>query len=127
MYVPNKLFVKADPVRLRQVLLNLSVNALKYSNAGTPIIFSARAVPDQVPCAIISVTDKGKGIKPQDQEQLFQRFVRLESDLNSIVRGSGLGLYISRRLIEAMDGNIWIESNGVPGAGSTFHIQLPLA
>ena len=127
MYVPNKLFVKADPVRLRQVLLNLSVNALKYSNAGTPITFSARAVSDQVPCAIISVTDKGKGIKPQDQEQLFQRFVRLESDLNSIVRGSGLGLYISRRLIEAMDGNIWIESSGVPGAGSTFHIQLPLA
>ncbi len=84
-------------------------------------------MPDQVPRAIISVTDKGKGIKPQDQEQLFQRFVRLESDLNSIVRGSGLGLYISRRLIEAMDGNIWIESNGVPGAGSTFHIQLPLA
>ena len=127
MYVPNKLFVKADPVRLRQVLLNLSVNALKYSNMGTPITFSARAVSDQVPCAIISVTDKGKGIKPQDQEQLFQRFVRLESDLNSIVRGSGLGLYISRRLIEAMDGNIWIESSGVPGAGSTFHIQLPLA
>ena len=127
MYVPNKLFVKADPVRLRQVLLNLSVNALKYSNAGTPITFSARAVPDQVPGAIISVTDKGKGIKPQDQEQLFQRFVRLESDLNSIVRGSGLGLYISRRLIEAMDGNIWIESSGVPGTGSTFHIQLPLA
>ncbi len=127
MYVPNKLFVKADPVRLRQVLLNLSVNALKYSNTGTPITFSARAVSDQVPCAIISVTDKGKGIKPQDQEQLFQRFVRLESDLNSIVRGSGLGLYISRRLIEAMDGTIWIESSGVPGAGSTFHIQLPLA
>ncbi len=127
MYVPNKLFVKADPVRLRQVLLNLSVNALKYSNAGTPITFSARAVPDRVPCAIISVTDKGKGIKLQDQAQLFQRFVRLESDLNSAVRGSGLGLYISRRLIEAMEGRIWIESNGIPGAGSTFHIQLPLA
>jgi len=127
MYVPNKLFVKADAARLRQVLLNLSVNALKYSTAGTPITFSARAVSDQVPCAIISVTDKGKGIKPQDQEQLFQRFVRLESDLNSIVRGSGLGLYISRRLIEAMDGTIWVESSGAPGAGSTFHIQLPLA
>ncbi len=127
MYVPGNLFVKADPVRLRQVLLNISVNALKYSNAGTPIIYSARGVIDQIPSAVISVTDKGKGIKPQDQAQLFQRFVRLESDLNSPVRGSGLGLYISRRLIEAMDGQIWIESTGIPGAGSTFHIQLPLA
>src|SRR5260370_5286714 len=88
MYVPNKLFVKADPARLRQVLLNLSVNALKYSNAGTPITFSARAVPDQVPRAIISVTDKGKGIKLQDKVQLFQRFLRLESYLNNILRCS---------------------------------------
>ena len=127
MYVPNKLFVKADPTRLRQVLLNLSVNALKYSNPGTPVTFSARAVIDQIPSAVISVTDKGKGIKPEDQALLFQRFTRLESDLNSTIRGSGLGLYISRRLIEAMDGKIWIESSGVPGAGSIFHIQLPLA
>jgi len=76
---------------------------------------------------ILSVSDKGKGIKPQDQAQVFERFVRLESDLNSTVRGSGLGLYISRRLIEAMDGKIWVESSGIPGMGSTFHIQLPLA
>ena len=127
VYIPHKLFVKADPVRLRQVLLNLSVNALKYSEAGTPITFTARAVFDKASSAIVSITDKGNGIKPQDQSHLFQRFVRLESDLNSTVRGSGLGLYISRRLIEAMDGKIWIESSGIPGAGSTFHFQLPLA
>jgi signal transduction histidine kinase len=127
MYIPNKLYVRADPVRLRQVLLNIGVNALKYSRPGTPVTYSALVVNAQVPSAIISVTDKGKGIKPQDQAQLFQRFARLESDLNSTVRGSGLGLYISRRLIEAMDGKIWVESNGIPGAGSTFHIQLPLA
>lgn len=127
MYVPSQLFVKADPARLRQILLNLSVNALKYSNAGTPITYSTRTIQDQVPAVIISVTDKGKGIKPQDQAQLFQRFVRLESDLNSSVRGSGLGLYISRRLVEAMQGKIWVESSGIPGAGSTFNVQLPLA
>ncbi len=127
VYIPHKLFVKADPVRLRQVLLNISVNALKYSEAGTPITFTARTVFDKAPSAIVSITDRGNGIKPQDQVRLFQRFVRLESDLNSAVRGSGLGLYISRRLIEAMDGKIWIESSGIPGAGSTFHFQLPLA
>jgi signal transduction histidine kinase len=127
VYIPHNLFVKADPVRLRQVLLNLSVNALKYSEPGTSITITARTVFDNTPGVIISITDQGKGIKLQDQARLFQRFVRLENDLNSIVRGSGLGLYISRRLIEAMDGKIWIESSGIPGAGSTFHFQLPLA
>ena len=53
--------------------------------------------------------------------------MRLEDDLNSPVRGSGLGLYISRRLVEAMGGKIWIESKGIPGEGSTFHVQLPMA
>ncbi len=127
LFIPHKLFVKADPVRLRQILLNISVNALKYSEARTPITFTARTVFDKEQSAIISITDMGKGIKPQDQARLFQRFVRLESDLNSIVRGSGLGLYISRRLVEAMGGKIWIESSGIPGAGSAFHFQLPLA
>src|SRR5947207_3357765 len=125
VYIPHKLFVKADPVRLRQVLLNLGVNALKYSEAGTPITFTARTVFDKAPAVLVSVTDKGKGIKPQDHARTFQRFVRLEGDLNSIVRGSGLGLYMSRRLIEAMEGNIWIESSGIAGAGSTFHFCLP--
>ena len=122
------LFALADPARLRQVLMNISVNALKYSLPETPITFRAQAMKDQKePCVVISISDKGKGIAPQDQGQLFQRFVRLESDVNSPVRGSGLGLYISRRLIEAMGGKIWIESKGVPGEGSTFHIQLPAA
>ena len=75
---------------------------------------------------ILDVTDYGKGIKPADQAKLFQRFVRLERDLNSTVRGSGLGLYISRRLIEAMHGRIWIESTGTPGVGTTFSVQLPM-
>ena len=75
----------------------------------------------------MSVIDKGKGISEQDQDRLFQRFVRLEQDLNSSVRGSGLGLYISYRLVEAMDGKIWVESKGIPGEGSQFNVQLPMA
>ncbi len=125
--VPSQLAVRADPTRLRQVIRNLSVNALKYSPSGTPVLFSARAVFNQCPSVILSVSDRGKGIAPRDQGKLFQRFVRLESDLNSTVRGSGLGLYISRRLVEAMNGKIWIESTGKPGEGSTFCIQLPMA
>ncbi|MEO7022074.1 MAG: GAF domain-containing sensor histidine kinase [Ktedonobacteraceae bacterium] len=127
VHIPSHLMVKADPTHLRQVLLNLSVNALKYSPPGTPLIFSARPLVLQDASVIISVTDRGKGIKPQDQARLFQRFMRLESDMNSMVRGSGLGLYISRRLVEAMQGKIWIESTGTPGEGTTFHVQLARA
>jgi signal transduction histidine kinase len=75
----------------------------------------------------VSVIDRGKGIAEQDKDRLFQRFVRLDQDLNSSVRGSGLGLYISHRLVEAMDGRIWVESKGIPGEGSQFNVQLPIA
>jgi signal transduction histidine kinase len=117
--------VKTDPARLRQVLLNISTNALKYSPSSTPLMFTAQLVADSIPSVRISIVDKGNGITPEEQGHLFERFVRLERDINSPVRGSGLGLYISRRLIEALGGKIWIESSGIPGEGSTFHIQLP--
>ncbi len=125
--IPEQLAVSADKGQLRQVLVNICANALKYSAPMTPVAFAARAVLDHSRYAIISVSDRGLGIAPQYQASLFQRFVRLEREMNSPIRGSGLGLYISRRLIEAMKGSIWIESNGIPGEGSTFHIQLPLA
>ncbi len=119
--------VLADPARLRQVLMNISVNALKYSPPSTAIRFSASIDTTDVSSVILSITDKGKGITLQEQAQLFQRFVRLERDVNSSVRGSGLGLYISRRLVEAMGGTIWIESSGVMNEGSTIHIRLAAA
>ncbi len=123
--IPPHTYVLADPVRLRQVLMNVSVNALKYSPHHTPLLFSISTLDAQTSSLVLSVTDKGKGIAPKDQGRLFQRFVRLEDDINSPVRGSGLGLYISRRLIEAMGGEIWIESKGIPGEGSTLCIRLP--
>ncbi|MDQ2902952.1 MAG: ATP-binding protein [Chloroflexota bacterium] len=127
VHIPAHLAVRADPGRLRQILLNLSMNALKYSPPGSPLTFSAHTVTERIPYAVISVADKGLGILPKDQARLFQRFERLERDLNSPVRGSGLGLYISRRLVEAMKGRIWIESSGITGEGAALHVQLPLA
>ncbi|HEU5368642.1 MAG TPA: ATP-binding protein, partial [Ktedonobacterales bacterium] len=62
-----------------------------------------------------------------DQHKIFERFTRLERDLNSPVRGSGLGLAICKELLEAMRGTIWVESEGVPGSGSTFYVRIPLA
>jgi signal transduction histidine kinase len=125
--IPSELCVYADPLGLRQVLLNVSVNALKYSPLRTPITYSAHTITDHISWVIISITDKGKGVEPGEHARIFQRFYRLERDLNSPIRGTGLGLYISRRLIEAMSGKIWVESSGIPGEGSTFHIQLPMA
>jgi signal transduction histidine kinase len=122
--ITPQLFTQADPMRLRQVLMNVCTNALKYSPSGSPISIRARSTSNSI---VISVSDKGNGIHPRDQQRIFQRFYRLESDLNSPVRGSGLGLYISQRLIKAMGGKILVESSGIPGEGSTFHIQLPVA
>jgi len=125
LVIPPDLTMQADPVRLRQVLLNITVNALKYSPPRTPLTFSAQIMPGSENEVVVRVTDKGKGIAPEDQARLFQRFTRLKSAINSPVQGSGLGLYISRRLIEGMGGKIWIESSGIPGEGTTVHIRLP--
>jgi signal transduction histidine kinase len=127
IHIPPHLCVQADTTYLRQVLLNLCNNALKYSPAGTPLEIAAQLSPSQNGQVVLQIKDYGKGIKQTDQQRLFQRFVRLESDMNSVIRGSGLGLYISRRLLEAMSGKIWVNSTGQPGQGSAFSIQIPQA
>ena len=71
--------------------------------------------------------DRGLGIPPDKQEEIFDKFVRLTRDLNSTVRGSGLGLFITRQLVEAMQGTITVSSSGIKGEGSTFSFTLPLA
>ncbi len=122
--IADHLLVIADRMRLRQVLLNLISNAFKYSPEGSPIEINAVQDEQQVR---LSVRDYGLGVPERDQPLLFERFVRLERDLNSPVRGAGLGLYISKQLVEAMGGRIWLESSGVPGEGSLFIFVLQLA
>ena len=119
--VPAHIMVVADELRLRQVLLNLVGNAIKYSPAGTSVDISAVTCGEDV---TLRVRDFGLGVPAADQERLFERFVRLERDMNSPARGTGLGLYISKRLIEAMGGRIWVESSGTPGKGSIFAFTL---
>ncbi|WP_161981868.1 GAF domain-containing sensor histidine kinase [Dictyobacter alpinus] len=121
--IAEDLYVKADDVPLRQVLLNIMSNALKYSPSGSSIILSAIQKQEVI---IITVQDHGFGVPLEDQQRLFERFVRLERDMNSPVRGAGLGLFICRRLLEAMGGRIWLESSGQPGEGSTFSFALPV-
>ncbi len=112
----------ADPDRLRQVLNNLTTNAVKYSPEGGSILVRCRQRGSEH--VVIEVVDHGLGI-PEDQVgRLFQKFSRVRSDPHMAVQGTGLGLYICRLLIEGMGGQIWVESE--VGRGSTFGFVLPI-
>ncbi len=116
--------VWADESRLKQVLRNLVANALRYSPSHTPIEIVALDEPER-DRVHISVIDHGPGIPLDKQEDIFERFVRLERDMHGTTRGSGLGLSITRQLVEAMHGSIWVESSGIEGEGASFIFTLP--
>ncbi len=111
----------ADPFRVEQVVLNLLSNADKYSRADAPIEVRIGA---RGPSAVISVQDRGDGVPPEHRERIFDRFFRLDDDPNRQRRGTGLGLFISRTLVEAMSGSLWLESE--VGVGSTFSFTVPV-
>lgn len=113
--------VLADPQRLKQVLLNLMVNAVKYNTQGGWVRFSCEHTPAGVR---ISVHDTGPGIPPEKHARLFAPFDRLDAQ-DTGIEGTGLGLALSKRLVEAMGGTIGVES--APGSGSTFWIELARA
>jgi signal transduction histidine kinase len=143
--VPDTLYVVADDLRLRQILLNLVGNAIKYSPEPQGVaIYAETLTCDEIALhfpsaqqksscspeqqyAVIAVRDWGPGITPEDQPRLFNKFIRLNSAINSTQRGAGLGLYLCRQLSEAMQGFIWMESSGISGEGCTFFVALPLS
>ncbi|MGQ0534554.1 MAG: sensor histidine kinase [Methanobacteriota archaeon] len=115
--------VRADVGRLTQVLFNLVSNALKFTPAGGRItIESAREGPE----AVIRVRDTGAGLSEDQRARLFQPFVQVHDTTRTGPGGTGLGLYISRGIVEALGGRIRVESDG-PRKGSTFVVTLPLA
>lgn len=120
--IDENITVKADETRLKQVLHNLISNALRYSPAKTPIQIVATVEKGEM--VRISVSDQGLGIPPDKQATIFDKFVRLERDMHGEVRGSGLGLFITRQLVEAMQGTIRVESSGIEHEGSTFSFTL---
>ena len=135
--VPATLMIWADAVKVQEILMNLLSNAMKYSDPGTAITLIAQPLIERPARLLrlggasgrkmveITIQDEGLGIPPEQIPLLFRRFVRLPRDLASHVRGTGLGLYLCRVFVEAMHGTIWVESTGVPGKGSTFHLRLP--
>lgn len=114
--------VAADSEGLRHVLVNLLENAVKYSPEGGSIVVTLDLVDARVR---FSIRDQGIGIPDDEQPRVFEKFYRLESLRTTRVEGTGLGLYITRELLERMDGRIWISSE--EGAGSTFFFDLPVA
>jgi signal transduction histidine kinase len=112
--------IDADPIRIGQVLRNLLDNAVKYSPQGGLIVVRGVAKDDEV---VISVSDQGVGIAPQDLNQLFDRFFRVKASTGRHVPGSGLGLPISQSIVETHGGRIWAESQ--LGHGATLYFTLP--
>jgi signal transduction histidine kinase len=113
--------VAADPDKLRQVLVNLVENAVKYSHEGTIEVRLARGSDGTVR---FTIRDEGPGIAQSQHERIFEKFYRLDPNMTQGVSGTGLGLYICRELVESMDGEIWVDSD--PGRGSAFQFELPV-
>jgi signal transduction histidine kinase len=112
-------FVLADPARTRQVLENLIDNALKYAGRG-PVRVAVEVGEGVV---AFGVSDEGPGIPEDRRERIFEKFYRSDVQMEGGVGGAGLGLYISRELVERMGGRLWVESTR--GAGSLFTFELP--
>jgi len=112
-----------DPTRVRQVLLNLLNNARRFTDRGR-VALRARRQDGQVQ---VSVSDTGMGITPEDRGKIFEEFRQLDGSLARQHDGVGLGLAISKEFVEMHGGRIWVESEGVPGRGSTFSFTLPVA
>ncbi len=114
--------VAADADKLRQVLANLVENAIKYSPEGGPVRVVLSATDGH---GRIEVSDRGLGIPLDAQTHVFEKFFRVDAALLRGIGGSGLGLFISRELVERMDGRLTLRSR--LGEGSTFTVELPLA
>jgi signal transduction histidine kinase len=119
---PNLPPVAADPDKLRQILVNLRENAIKYSPDGGRIEI---AISRNDSVVRFSVRDEGIGIAEDELEHIFERFHRVDPNMTRGVGGTGLGLYICRELVEGMHGRMWVTST--EGEGSTFSFELPTA
>lgn len=112
-------YVNADPERLREVVTNLFDNAVKYSEKGKITI--GLTGNDEV--VQFRISDTGQGIPAEDVSHLFQKFYRVDNSATRVIGGTGLGLFICRKIVELYNGRIWVDSK--LGEGSTFFINLP--
>src|SRR5215472_8173953 len=116
--------IRVDPTRVRQALLNLASNAVKFTEQGLVTIRASRSTTAAGEVATLRVSDTGIGMTPEQLARLFQDFTQADASTTRKYGGTGLGLAISRRFCRMMGGDITVES--VPGHGSTFTIHLPV-
>lgn len=117
--------VLADPSRLRQVLINLIGNSIKFTDEGS-ITVSFSPYPDDPETIVFSIKDTGIGIAPVDHKKIFEKFAQVDGTSTRQAGGAGLGLTISKTLVELMDGQIWLVQSG-KGKGTTISFSLPSA
>ncbi|GAB4496501.1 MAG: hypothetical protein OHK003_01860 [Anaerolineales bacterium] len=115
--------INADNTRLRQVMINLVNNSIKFTERGHVALKVARLDNARI---MITVNDTGLGIPSDHLESIFQEFTQVDTSTTRKVGGTGLGLPISRRLVELHGGRLWAESAGIEGEGSTFFVELPI-
>ena len=115
--------VYADSTRIRQVMINLVTNAIKFTTNGKIYLRASMLDGARV---LIKVKDTGLGIPPDKLEAVFQEFTQVDTSTTRKAGGTGLGLPISRRLVEMHGGRLWAESTGIEGEGSTFFVEMPL-
>ncbi|MDQ1239851.1 MAG: hypothetical protein QG577_2037, partial [Thermodesulfobacteriota bacterium] len=122
--IPDELLgtkIRADEVKLKQIIVNLLSNATKFTPRGGAVKLEVEKKADDL---IISVSDTGTGIRPEDQSRIFQAFEQVDSSFARREEGTGLGLALSRRLVELHGGRIWVESEG-ENKGSIFRFSIP--
>lgn len=120
-YNPSENYmVNADIGKIKQVIGNLIDNSIKYTPHGGIHVWLARNSAKKV---LITISDTGVGIKPEVLPRLFEKFTRAPDASKTNIMGTGLGLYVAKKMIEAHDGKVWAESAG-PGKGSSFFIEL---
>jgi signal transduction histidine kinase len=119
----DRINLVADRVRIRQVLINVVANAVKFTEKGG-ITLCVIQLPDERKLHL-QIRDTGIGIPTDKLELIFESFSQVDTSTTRKAGGTGLGLPISRRLVEMHGGRLWAESSGVPGQGSVFNIELP--
>jgi K+-sensing histidine kinase KdpD len=119
-FPPDFPIVDADPRRIKQVIRNIVDNAIKYSPEGGLVVIDGRLRPTDV---VVSISDQGVGISPEDLIPLFEKYFRVKSPTGYHVAGTGLGLPVARAIVEAHGGRIWAESK--LGEGTTLFFSLP--
>jgi signal transduction histidine kinase len=120
--VPRDLQVTFDPRSLRHILHNLVNNAVKFTPHQGSVVIAAEEAAEGT---VVAVRDTGIGIKAEDQPRLFEEFRQLDGSTSRAYEGTGIGLALSKKLVELQGGAIWVES--APGLGSTFRFLIPRA